>query len=741
MKRIVSLIVTLLSIASAYSETLPVEEIVNIPATFTDFTGRSYDDCPNASDWCLYYENVFGTVYHPELDENGNLVDNYYSSHDVVKEINIHPSSQATTIGKLSFCYLAALQSITFPQGITSIANDAFQGTKNISTVKVYVTDPAAFCNNLIVAQIRSRLVKPVTLIDSEGFVLNDFVIPEGVTSIGVNAFNNCTGLTSVTIPEGVTAIGASAFAGCTGLTSVIIPASVTSIGSYAFPTSTEIYVPKGQKEFYQDILGPDYRVYEVGMQVNVINNIIYAFDRSSRTAEVVGVNDNTSSTFSILEHFTIKGVNYTVTGIDGHAFKDCQNMTEINIPQTVTSIGVRAFSGCTALTSVTIPEGVTVIKDFTFYGCAALSAVAIPDGVTNIGPSAFYGCGNLTNVNIPSSVTGIGREAFSGCTGLTKVIAPDIAAWCNISFGDYYTNPLVYAHHLYSDDNTEYTDVVIPEGVSYIGSYAFVGGVGLTSITIPSSVTSIGQRAFSGCTSLTGVTINSNAVLSLSFLKNIFGSQVEYYVIGDDVTAIGNSAFEYCTAMTSVSISPSVSSIGYSSFSGCTGLMNVNIPEGVTYLGDHAFNGCIGLNTIIIPSSMTTIGSYVFSNCSSLSNIYNFNPQPQYIRSDVFSNYNATLYVLESSVSAYQAADVWKQFNIVGVLKGDVNMDHEVDVADFTLLANYLLGKSPDGFFAPLADVAGGASGGSDGEIDVADLTGVANIILHSGTSSTDTP
>ena len=77
MKRIVSLIVTLLFIASAYSETLPVEEIVNIPATFTDFTGRSYDDCPNASDWCLYYENVFGTVYHPELDENGNLVDNY----------------------------------------------------------------------------------------------------------------------------------------------------------------------------------------------------------------------------------------------------------------------------------------------------------------------------------------------------------------------------------------------------------------------------------------------------------------------------------------------------------------------------------------------------------------------------------------------------------------------------------------------------------------------------------------
>jgi hypothetical protein len=713
MKRIVSLIVTLLSIASAYSETLPVEEIVNIPATFTDFTGRSYDDCPNASDWCLYYENVFGTVYHPELDENGNLVDNYYSSHDVVKEINIHPSSQATTIGKLAFCYLAALQSITFPQGITSIANDAFQGTKNISTVKVYVTDPAAFCNNLIVAQIRSRLVKPVTLIDSEGFVLNDFVIPEGVTSIGVNAFNNCTGLTSVTIPEGVTAIGASAFAGCTGLTSVIIPASVTSIGSYAFPTSTEIYVPKGQKEFYQDILGPDYRVYEVGMQVNVINNIIYAFDRSSRTAEVVGVNDNTSSTFSILEHFTIKGVNYTVTGIDGHAFKDCQNMTEINMSQTVTSIGVRAFSGCTALTSVTIPEGVTVIKDFTFYDCVALSAVAIPDGVTNIGPSAFYGCGNLTNVNIPSSVTEIGGWAFYGCSVLTKVIVPDIAAWCNISFSSSYANPLIYAHHLYSDANTEYTDVVIPEGVSKIGSYAFSGDAGLTSITIPSNVTSIGKDAFSYCWGLTTLTIP------------------------EGVTSIGSCAFWGCTGLTSINIPVGVTTISKELFHGCTSLSRVTIPEGVTSIGEDAFSNC-NLSSIIIPSSVTEIGGWAFYKCP-LTSVACYRPTPISANSNNFTYYDtATLYVPSGSVEAYQGENPWYNFQNIRAIPdpADVNGDGEVDVADFTLTANYLLGKSPNGFIVIVADVAGAAGGTPDGEIDIADLTGIANIILHSGSA-----
>lgn len=103
MKRIVTLIVTLLSLTSVYSETLPVEEIVNIPASFTDITGDYYDECPHAQDWCIYYDNVFGAVYHPETDENGFLVENFFSSHDVVKEIIFHPQSQATTIGRYAF--------------------------------------------------------------------------------------------------------------------------------------------------------------------------------------------------------------------------------------------------------------------------------------------------------------------------------------------------------------------------------------------------------------------------------------------------------------------------------------------------------------------------------------------------------------------------------------------------------------------------------------------------------------
>ena len=122
------------------------------------------------------------------------------------------------------------------------------------------------------------------------------------------------------------------------------------------------------------------------------------------------------------------------------------------------------------------------------------IKTVIIEDGVTSIGDGAFWGCSGLTSVTIPNSVTSIGEIAFSGCSGLQKVIVPDIAAWCGISFGD---NPLYYANHIYSDENTEIKDLVIPNSVTSIGRGAFRYCSDLTSVTIPNSVTSIGGGAF----------------------------------------------------------------------------------------------------------------------------------------------------------------------------------------------------------------------------------------------------
>ena len=168
-------------------------------------------------------------------------------------------------------------------------------------------------------------------------------------------------------------------------------------------------------------------------------------------------------------------------------------------IAYSVTSIGYGAFSGCSGLTSVTIPNSMTSIGVYAFSGCSALTSVTIGNSVTSIGQDAFSGCSGLTSVTIGNSVTSIGTSAFENCSGLTSVHISDIAAWCNIDFADYDSNPLNYAHHLYMNGE-EVKDLVIPNSVTSIGTSAFSGCSGLISVTIPNSVTSIGTSAFYGC-------------------------------------------------------------------------------------------------------------------------------------------------------------------------------------------------------------------------------------------------
>jgi len=212
-------------------------------------------------------------------------------------------------------------------------------------------------------------------------------------------------------------------------------------------------------------------------------------------------------------------------------------------------------------------------------YSNEYTGSIVIPESVSfnnvshrvkGIGNLAFDSCPDLTSITIPNSVTSIGNSAFLDCTGLKKVFISDIAAWCGISFGNYSANPLYIAGHLYSDENTEIQELVIPNSVTSIGNSAFYGCSGLTSITIPNSVTSIGEGAFSGCSGLTSITIPNS------------------------VTSIGEGAFSGCSGLTSITIPNSVTSIGYRAFMSCSGLTSITIPNSVTSIGEGAFYGCI---------------------------------------------------------------------------------------------------------------------------------------------------
>ena len=359
---------------------------------------------------------------------------------------------------------------------------------------------------------------------------LTSVVIGDSVTSIGDSAFYDCDSLTSVTIGNSVTSIGNRAFEDCTSLTSVVIPDSVTSIGDYAFSgcyrlveivNNSSLNITAGSYDYGQvAYYAKDVHKGEIKGVTNVDGYLFYT--SSNGVHYFVGyIGNDTELTLPD----SYNGENYV---INDYAFYHCYSFTSVTIGNSVKSIGDYAFSYCDSLTSVVIPDSVTSIGNSAFWNCTSLTSVTIGNSVTSIGDYAFSYCDSLTSITIGNSVTDIGVMAFYYCDSLNAVYITDIASWCNIKFRNYVANPLCYAKNLYLNGELV-TELVIPDSVTSIRSYAFYGCDSLTSVVIGNNVTSIGDYAFYSCDSLTSITI------------------------GNNVTSIGDYAFYDCRSLMSI--------------------------------------------------------------------------------------------------------------------------------------------------------------------------------------------
>ena len=410
-------------------------------------------------------------------------------------------------------------------------------------------------------------------------YQFDKLILPNTLTSIGVNAFSSCGNLAEVEIPSSVVLIDNGSFADCSRLSKINISEGVETIGDRAFANCyalSEINLPSSLAAigmeafsncgFVSFTLPKQFTVVPKGMLYSCAKLTTVIFE-----GDITTIGAHAFAGCDALTSFTIPN---TVTTIGNEAFSNCKNLETITLPNNanITELSNCLFNGCGKLTDITIPASVTKIGDNAFYNCESLHDITIPESVTTIGENAFSYSG-LTSITIPSSVTSIGASAFQGCNSLASITIN--GAIKTIQKETFYSC-------------TSLSSITIPDSVTTIREKAFAFS-GLTSVTIPNNVTSLDSITFSHCYKLNSISI------------------------GTGVSSIPNNAFEYCTSLESITIPANVETIEDYAFFNCSNLSSITLNVGLQRIGKDAFDGCSSLATITIPSSVTSIGEDAF--------------------------------------------------------------------------------------------------------------------------------
>ncbi len=472
-----------------------------------------------------------------------------------------------------------------------------------------------------------------------------------------------------------VTSIGKESFAFNTGITSITIPTSVTSIGDYAFCDCrgiTTIYY-KGTKAQWDAISKGNNWDYNIkGVTIKCLDgSMTYSSSASSSTGLTFELNaDGTAYVVTGIgtcsDEFLLIPSEHEgkpVEGLNDNAFYDgdtyestIPNVRGLSLPDSLTYIGGNVFGNATSLEKVLLPSSLNEIGDYAFMMTSSLKSVNFPSTLKGIGEMAFYNSG-LEKVVLPEGLTAIGSSAFEYCTKLKSVTLPttitDFGEEEEVTRGSSSTVDTFW-------NCKALEEIVLPEGITKLGSGMFGGCSSLTEVSIPSTLTTIPEYLFAQCKNLQEVTLHStlskiellafnNAPISeinfvngtkeqwktvlttsiadtnVNSITNIFGLNVCYLVNCSDGYYV-----DVDTYYNMQQNEPSADSDGnITVYNGVNGSewSKIVIPSVVsgntmTSTCEATFAGYMSLTTVSIPNTIKKFGKAMFAGCSNLTRI-----------------------------------------------------------------------------------------------------------------------
>ncbi len=509
----------------------------------------------NAFQGCTGLQTITGFNNVTTIGNNAFENCNSLKSIDCFKKV--------VTIGNYAFQNCTSLTKLNLPKTLKTIGDYAFQNDRNIVSSEA---DPFVIPNSVTqlgigcfremdkLVSVKFESGSTLTSIPNSCFDncdnLKSIVFPENLESIGNIAFWGC-GFEEITIPDTVTTIGSQAFEECHSLKSIVIPKNVTTIGwqafykcykltSVTFEENTGLSIEIGTRAFSScnnsgfttlSLTGRKFIINSnafescsnltnvtIGSGVTKINDSAFSGDKKINTItfeggdEVLYLGSNVFSNCAITKlDFSNRAV--SIGKIDNSdkssTFSNCTSLKEIIFGSKTTYIGVSSFEGCTSLNSITFGSGITDIKGSAFKDCTSLTSVDFSTCNNLNEINGFEGCTSLDSVNV-GSASKIGDRAFYNCSALTSL--------------DF-------------------------KNVTSLGSYSFSKS-GLTSINFTSDLTSLGNNCFEGCTSLVSAKFsNKSFSLSKSAFKNCTSLKSVIF-LGNIDNGYGDKPFEGCTSL-----------------------------------------------------------------------------------------------------------------------------------------------------------------------------------------------